>query len=89
VKRVPLSDVTRAAGLLGSRIREVRKQRNLTQVMLAESSGIPQSHMSSIERGAMLPNLVTLGRLATALGCKVSMLVSVFDKEDLSKLFPK
>lgn len=57
--------------------------------MLAETSGIPQSHMSSIERSAMLPNLVTVGRLAAALGCKVSTLVSVFDKEDLAKLFPK
>jgi len=84
-----LSEVTRAAELLGSRIREVRKKRGLTQVVLAESSGIPQSHMSSIERGAMLPNLVTLGRLAAALGCKVSALVGVFDKEDLAKLFPK
>lgn len=84
-----MTEVTRAAELLGSRIREMRKKRDLTQVMLAEASGIPQSHMSSIERGAMLPNLVTLGRLAAALGCKVSALVSVFDKEDLAKLFPK
>ena len=57
--------------------------------MLAETSGIPQSHMSSIERGAMLPNLVTLFRLAAALNCKVSALVSVFDKEDPATLLPK
>jgi DNA-binding Xre family transcriptional regulator len=37
----------------------------------------------------MLPNLVTLFRIAAALPCKVSDLVSVFDKEDLSKLLPK
>jgi len=81
--------VTRAAELLGTRIREMRKRRRLTQVMLAETSGIPQSHMSSIERGAMLPNLVTLFRLAAALHCKVSALVSVFDKEDVATLLPK
>jgi len=84
-----LSEVTHAAELLGTRIREMRKKRRLTQVMLAETSGIPQSHMSSIERGAMLPNLVTLFRLAAALDCKVSSLVSVFDKEDLNKLLAK
>lgn len=84
-----MSEVTHAAELLGTRIREMRKKRRLTQVMLAETSGIPQSHMSSIERGAMLPNLVTLFRLAAALGCKVSSLVSVFDKEDPATLLPK
>jgi len=84
-----LSEVTHAAELLGTRIREMRKKRRLTQVMLAETSGIPQSHMSSIERGAMLPNLVTLFRLAAALNCKVSALVSVFDKEDPATLLAK
>ena len=84
-----MSEVTHAAELLGTRIREMRKKRRLTQVMLAETGGIPQSHMSSIERGAMLPNLVTLFRLAAALDCKVSKLVSVFDKEDLGSLFSK
>jgi transcriptional regulator with XRE-family HTH domain len=84
-----LSEVTNAAELLGTRIREMRKKRRLTQVMLAETSGIPQSHMSSIERGAMLPNLVTLFRLAAALNCKVSALVSVFDKEDPATLLAK
>jgi transcriptional regulator with XRE-family HTH domain len=84
-----LSEVTHAAELLGTRIREMRKKRRLTQVMLAETSGIPQSHMSSIERGAMLPNLVTLFRLAAALNCKVSALVSVFDKEDPATLLAR
>lgn len=57
--------------------------------MLAETRDIPQSHMSPIERGAMRPNLVTVGRLAAALGRKISALVSVFDEEDVAKLFPK
>ena len=81
--------MTHAAELLGTRIREMRKKRRLTQVMLAESSGIPQSHMSSIERGTMLPNLVTVFRLAAALNCKVRALVSVFDREDVATLLPK
>jgi transcriptional regulator with XRE-family HTH domain len=84
-----LAEVTRAAELLGMRIRELRKKRNLTQVMLAEASGIPQSHMSSIERGAMLPTLLTLIRLAAALDYRVSALVSVFDKEDVATLLGK
>lgn len=80
---------TRAAALLGERLRTMREKQAVTQVALAERSGVRQSHISAIETGAMLPNLVTLFRIAAALPCKVSDLVSVFDKEDLSKLLPK
>ena len=74
---------------MGQRLRALRQKKDVTQVELAERSGLPQSHISEIENGVMLPNLVTLFRIADALPCKVSDLVSVFDKEDLSKLLPK
>jgi transcriptional regulator with XRE-family HTH domain len=80
---------TRAGELLGQRLRALRQKKDVTQVELAERSGLPQSHISEIENGVMLPNLATLFRIAAALPCKVSDLVSVFDKEDLSKLLPK
>ena len=79
----------RAAELIGERLRTLRQEREVTQVQLTERSGLPQSHISDIERGSTLPNLVTLLRIADALPCKVSDLVSVFDNEDLSKLIPK
>jgi len=81
--------LTAAGTLFGERLRELRKKRGVTQVTLAELSGIPQNHISSIERGTKVPNLITLLRLAHALECKVSALVSVFDKEDIAKLLPK
>lgn len=80
---------TRAAALLGERLRALREKKDVTQIALAERSGVRQSHISAIETGAMLPNLVTLFRIAGALPCKVSDLISVFDKEDLTKLLPK
>jgi transcriptional regulator with XRE-family HTH domain len=80
---------TRAGELLGERLRALRQRKDVTQVVLAERAGLPQSHISEIERGIMLPNLVTLLRIAAALPCKVSDLTSVFDKEDVSKLVPK
>ncbi len=80
---------TRAGELLGERIRVLREDRNVTQVVLAERTGLRQSHISDIERGILLPNLVTLLRIAAALPCKVSDLTSVFDKEDVAKLLPK
>ena len=78
-----------AAILLGQRVRELRSKRTQTQQELAEAAGIPQQQVSAIERGMMLPNLVTLIRLAGALDCKVSTLVAAFDKENLAKLLPK
>ena len=75
--------------MFGERLRELRKKRGLTQVTLAELTGVPQNHISSIERGTKVPNLLTLIRFAHALEYKVSALVTVFDKEDLGKLLPK
>lgn len=84
-----LTEVTRAGALFGERLRELRTKRGLTQVALAEMTGIPQNHISTIERGAKLPTLGTLIRFAAALECKVSALVRVFDKEDLETLLSK
>lgn len=83
------SAAPRAAQLIGARLRMLREKKVVTQVALAERSGVRQSHISAIETGVMLPNLVTLLRFAAALPCKVSDLTSVFDKEDVSKLLPK
>jgi len=80
---------TRAAALLGERLRMLREKNEVSQVTLAERSGVRQSHISSIETGAMLPTLATLFRIAAALPCKMSELISVFDEEDLTKLLPK
>jgi transcriptional regulator with XRE-family HTH domain len=79
-----LTEVTAAGQLFGERLRELRSKREITQVMLADLTGIPQNHISSIERGMKLPNLLTMIRLASALDCKLGALVSVFDKEQLS-----
>ena len=81
--------VTRAGQLLGQRLRDQRQKRDVTQVVLAERAGLPQSHVSEIESGVMLPNLLTILRLAAALPCKVSDLTSVFDDVDPSSLLPK
>jgi transcriptional regulator with XRE-family HTH domain len=70
-------------------MREIRQKRGRTQVELSEGSGFSQARISELERGSRMPNLVTILRIAAALDCKVSELMSIFDKEDLSTLFPK
>jgi hypothetical protein len=42
-----------------------------------------------MERGEKLPQLATLIRLAVALECKLTALVKVFDKENLTELLPQ
>ncbi len=82
--------VARTPGaLFGDRVRELRQKRGLTQVDLSERLGLPQSRISEIESGARAPNLVTILRLAVALECKPSALISIFDRADLRSILPK
>ena len=80
---------TCAGELMGDRVRKLREERQVTQVILAERTGLRQSHISDLERGVLLPNLLTLMRIAAALDCTVSSITSALDKEDLAALLPK
>jgi len=82
-------DTTAVGELLGTRIRELRLKRGLSQQALAERVGIPQTHVSAMELEIQFPNLLTVLRLAVALECKVTDLVRVFDKADLVAMLPK
>jgi len=84
-----LSEGTRAGELLGAQVRQMRTRRGLTQVIVAERSGLPQRHVSEIERGVMIPNLVTLLRLAAALECKASTLVAALDGADVNSILSR
>lgn len=84
-----MRQTTVAGELFGQRMREIRIKRGLTQQAIAERADVPQTHVSNIERGFKLPNLLTVVRIAIALECKVTDLTSVFDKADLPSLLPK
>jgi transcriptional regulator with XRE-family HTH domain len=76
--------MTTAAGeVFGERMRELRQKRGLTQVELSDRSGLPQARISELERGARVPNLLTMIRIAVALECKFADLASAFDKKGL------
>jgi transcriptional regulator with XRE-family HTH domain len=53
--------------MYGEAVRRARTARGLTQVQLAEISGVEQSNISAIENGRRAPNAETLHRLL--LGC--------------------
>jgi len=52
---------------LGRRIYDFRKQSGLTQAALAEKAKISNEFMSAVERGAKLPSLQVLERIAGGL----------------------
>ena len=75
--------------VFGARLRELRRKRKLTQAQVAERSGLLQHHISELENGVRMPSLVTLLKLAAALGCKPTELVSQFNAVDLGDLLDK
>src|ERR1700690_1863834 len=52
---------------------ELREKHNLTQVELAEKTGVPQAQISRIERGVVSPTSATLARIAGALGADLRL----------------
>ena len=75
--------------VFGRRLRELREKHRVTQNALASASGLTEAYISNMENGFAVPSLTTVLRLAAALGCKVTTLVSVFDKSELASILPK
>ena len=50
--------------LLGQRIKEVRKAKNITQEELAEKIGIGTSNISYIENGKFAPSIENFAKIA-------------------------
>lgn len=57
--------------LLGNRIRELRKKKNITQEQLAEQIGIGTPNISYFETGKYAPTLETLAKIANALDVNI------------------
>lgn len=60
---------------LGSRIRKVRKQRNLTQEKLADLAGIDYTYLNMIEAGKRNPSIKKLAKIARALQVSLTELL--------------
>jgi transcriptional regulator with XRE-family HTH domain len=75
--------------VFGQRLRELRQKYGVTQQQLSIATGLTEGYISNMERGQKVPSLTTILRLAVALGCRVTELVSIFDKKDLPSILPK
>jgi transcriptional regulator with XRE-family HTH domain len=69
----PLSMLQRR---VGARVRELRADRGLTQLRLAERSGISRPSIANVEAGRQNVSLRQLCALASALGVEVGDLVA-------------
>ncbi len=63
--------MTYDAQKFGARLRQLRKERNVSQDELALRAQIDRSYMGRIERGQVNITLEKVFRLANALGCNV------------------
>ena len=77
------------AKIFGERVREKRRARKLTQVQVAERAGMFQHHISQLENGEVMPTLETILKLAAAIGCKPTDLLSPFNGIDLGALLDR
>ncbi|HXY43218.1 MAG TPA: helix-turn-helix transcriptional regulator, partial [Acidimicrobiales bacterium] len=59
----------------GDRLSEVRRERGLTQTLLAERAGISASMVHRYESGAAQPTLDVVRRLAVALSISADTLI--------------
>jgi DNA-binding XRE family transcriptional regulator len=67
-------EAERAARIaVGSELASARRGSGLTQVELAERSGVDQAEISRVERGASNPTVTTLVRLSSALGRRIAL----------------
>ncbi|MCG7501144.1 helix-turn-helix domain-containing protein [Tenacibaculum sp. Mcav3-52] len=52
---------------IGNRVKEIRKQKGLTQTQLAELVGKDRQYLYKIEKAIVTPNVVTISALAIAM----------------------
>jgi transcriptional regulator with XRE-family HTH domain len=59
----------------GNRLRELRKERGLSQEELAHEAGLHRTYVGGVERGERNPTLITLKRISDALNLKLEELL--------------
>ena len=72
--------------LLGARIKELRRQAQMTQEVLAERVGLDARHLSRLEVGRHFPSLDSLERLAVALNVQLIDFFQFADQGDTNAL---
>lgn len=61
--------------LLGQVIKDLRRERGLTQEELSDASGLHVNHISGIERGIRSPSVIVLFQLGIGLGTAPALII--------------
>ncbi len=64
------------AQAFGAAVRALRAERGIAQELLANLAGIERSHMGKVERGEHMPTLAIIFKIASALECSTSVLMT-------------
>lgn len=59
----------------GKKLKEVRQKKNLSQGDVAKILGVHRTYISGLERGARNPSLLTVQKIAGALGVDIKKLL--------------
>lgn len=70
------ADEIRIPKQLGATVRRLRTDAGISQIDLAEKAGLNHNFLGEVERAEKLPSIVTVVRLAQALGMKGSDLLA-------------
>jgi transcriptional regulator with XRE-family HTH domain len=68
--------------VLGLNVRRWREEKELTQEALAERANLDPTYISGIERGMRNPSVLSVVRIARALGVTTSKLMEKVDAND-------
>ena len=69
--------------LIGQKLREIREAKNMSQVEIAEATGLVQPYVSRVENGHTIPGVETLEKWASAL--RVPLYQILYDGEEPPK----
>ena len=64
----------------GIAVRQLRESRGWSQEMLASHSDLHRTYVGEVERGLVTPSLITVHKLASALGIKAADLLLKVDQ---------
>lgn len=63
------------AAAFGQRVKEIRKEKGMTQEQLAEAAGFHPTFISNIERGYRVPSLPTAVRISEGLNTALTVIL--------------
>lgn len=70
-----------------NRIREIRKEKGITQNELADKIGVKRAVISKYENGVISPSLNQIQKIADVLNVETVDLLSTDDKRNVSEIF--